>query len=480
MKKKLNFLNQSLIRKIFVFNLIIMALFACQESSQEGKKQMTNSPNLAQVMPDKSSNGDITLEAGFESPYLLKGSSNEELFLAIKIKTGKMKGETTRSPLNISLVIDQSGSMRQENKLDFAIKAAEMAIDNLTSNDYLSVVAYETEVKVLQTSQKVNDKTFLKNLVRKLRPEGSTYLSGGMEKGYEQVRSTFKPQAINRILLLSDGLANQGETSNTVLQEIAANYYKNEKIAISTFGLGEDFNENLMTNLAEYGHGNYYFIDKSQKIPEIFRKEMQGLLSVVAQKAKLKIQFPADYIQVLKSYGYEHTVSKNEIVIDFNDLFAEEEKVVLLKLKLQKPIDKNLDFMINFTYQDANANHAEKQLTKQLTLMPTDDKNVIAKNINEEITKYKILFLANERFETATTKVDEKEYEKAKILLKENTIFMDKAFTTIKPDSALMKQYKINQDYYNEVETIKQKSQSQIKMMQKSGKNSNYILKKKK
>lgn len=479
MKKNLNIFKHKLLSKIYACSIMITGLFACQESSQkEEKREIARTP--IQSVSHKPLNDEIELEAGFENPYLLKGSSAEELFLAVKIKTGKMKGETTRSPLNISLVIDHSGSMKQERKLDFAIKAAEMAIDNLTSNDYLSIVAYETNVKVLQPSQRVNDKMFLKNLVRRLEPAGSTYLSGGMQKGYEQVLSTFKPQSINRILLLSDGLANQGETNSKILQEIAANHYQKEKIAISTFGVGEDFNENLMTNLAEYGHGNYYFIDKSEKIPEIFRKEMQGLLSVVAQKAKLKIQFPNDYIQVLKSYGYEHNVSKNEILIDYNDLFAEEEKVVVLKLKLQKPIDKSLDFMIKFTYQDANANHAEKELTKQLTLIPTEDKNLIAKNINEEVIKHKILFLANERFEMATAKVDERDYEKAKSLLKENALFMDKAFTTIKADSALIKQYNINQEYYKQIETIKQKSESEIKMMQKSGKNQSYMLKKKK
>ncbi|MDX1904799.1 MAG: VWA domain-containing protein [Thermonemataceae bacterium] len=481
MKKNLKlFISLSFAKITLGCIVIVIGLWACQSNTAQDESKKESVQTLAKLVSNQSFTDEIELKAGLENPYTLKGNTDEDVYLAIQLKTGKMKGKVTRTPLNVSVVIDQSGSMEEEGKLDFAIKAAEMAIDNLSSQDYLSLVTYESGVRVLHTSQKVDNKENLKAIVRRLRPEGSTFLSGGMRKGYSQVKSTFQSQFINRVLLFSDGLANQGVTDSDALQKIASDYYQEEKIALSTFGLGLGFNEDLMTNLAEYGHGNYYYIDKAQKIPDIFRQEMKGLLSVVAQKAKLRIQFPSNYCKVLQVYGYAYKTEGNEVLIDFNDIFAEEEKVVVLRLKLTKPIDQKLDFVVNFTCHDINESPVEKKLSQNLTLTPTEDAALVTKNINEEVIRHKILFLANEKFELATAKVDSRDYEQAKSLLKENTIFLDKAFKTVKPDSALVKQYKINQEYFKEIETIKEKSETEIKMMQKAEKSNNYMLKKKK
>jgi Ca-activated chloride channel family protein len=423
---------------------------------------------------------EIELRANFENSYVLKGKNDEEVFMAVQVLTGKKQASDKRTPLNVSLVIDQSGSMSDEGKLDYAVKAAEMAIDNLTSEDYLSLVTYESGVRIWQKSQKVGDKSALKAMLRRLRPEGSTFLSGGMEAGYSEVANTYRANYINRVLLFSDGLANQGITENTDLQEIAKNKYQKNHIAISTFGLGLGFNENLMTNLAEYGRGNYYYIDKSQKIPEIFRREMQGLLSVVAQKAQVKIQFPISHFEVQKVYGYEYKVIDNEVVVDFNDLFAEEEKVILLKLRLKKTITQAMDFNVQLTYEDVKENNTAKKLAQNLSLNITEDVNLLAQGLNEAVSRHKILFLANEKFEEATLAVDNRNYEKAKTILKENEVFLDKSFQKVKPDSALVKQYDMNKKYSKDIETIKEKSETEIKMMQKSEKSSNYMLKKKK
>ena len=108
---------------------------------------------------------------------------------------------------------------------------------------------------------------------------------------------TKQEKYVNRALLLSDGLANQGITDEEKLQQIVQKKFREQGIGLSTFGVGSDFNELLMTNLSEYGGANYYFIDSPEKIPEIFAKELEGLLSVVAQSTKLSVKFQSNNLK---------------------------------------------------------------------------------------------------------------------------------------------------------------------------------------
>ncbi len=210
----------------------------------------------------------------------------KELYLYINIKAEKAREKKERTPLNLSLVLDRSGSM-QGDKIKYACEACKFVADNLEPNDILSLVIYDDQVNVLSASAPVKDKLKLKQLINSITDRGSTNLSGGMLEGYNQVHTTHDKKRVNRVLLLSDGLANQGITDPKILQQMAREKNQTEGMTLSTFGVGEDFNELLMTGLAEYGSGNYYFIDSPDKIPTIFAKELQGLLSVVAQNTNI-------------------------------------------------------------------------------------------------------------------------------------------------------------------------------------------------
>ena len=180
--------------------------------------------------------------------------------------------------------------------------AVDFVIQNLNSGDYLSIVQYDDHVKVLSHSAQVKDKTSLQKIVNGIVAGGMTNLSGGMLEGYNEVKITQKEGFVNRVLLLSDGLANVGISDPAQLKEIAGRQFRENKIGLSTFGVGADFNEELMMHLSEYGGANYYFIETPDQIPQIFAKELQGLLSVVAQNTVLEIDFPSEFLQPEKVY----------------------------------------------------------------------------------------------------------------------------------------------------------------------------------
>ncbi len=233
----------------------------------------------------------IDFKSYLDNPLYLKGSEKKELYIYIDAKAALVKKDSERVPLNIALVIDRSGSMAGE-KLEYVKKATDFVINNLNKNDYLSIVQYDNKVDVVSETQAVTNKKGLHEKVAKIKAGGMTNLSGGMLEGYTQVGVSKKERYVNRVLLLSDGLANEGITDPEKLRSIAQKRFREQGIGLSSFGVGADFNELLMTNLAEYGGANYYFIDMPDRIPEIFAKELEGLLSVVAQNAKLKITFP--------------------------------------------------------------------------------------------------------------------------------------------------------------------------------------------
>ncbi|GBL36031.1 uncharacterized protein YfbK [Filimonas sp.] len=126
-------------------------------------------------------------------------------------------------------------------------------------------------------------------------------------------------------MLLSDGLANQGIVDPNQIQKIIRSKNNVEGISISTFGVGRDYNEDLMTSMAETGTGNYYFIDNAAEIAGIFKKELNNLSEVMAQNAELKITIP-EYVNIDRVYGQPYDQQGRTLTIKLHDIFSQETK----------------------------------------------------------------------------------------------------------------------------------------------------------
>ncbi|AWR88061.1 vWA domain-containing protein [Meiothermus taiwanensis] len=231
-------------------------------------------------------------------------SAHRPLPVLLRIHTPEPQERPERPLLNLALVLDRSGSMGG-SKLKFAKEAAIYAVHNLLPEDRVAVVIYDNSVEVLVPSTLVGEQRGrIAELIGRICTGGSTALHAGWLEGATQVAAYQETGRLNRVALLSDGLANVGETNPKVITEQVRGLAQ-RGISTSTLGVGLDYNENLMAAMAEAGEGNYYFIESSADIPRIFARELGGILGSgvrlrLGQQARvlgeLKQEASGDYI----------------------------------------------------------------------------------------------------------------------------------------------------------------------------------------
>lgn len=273
--------------------------------------------------------GNVEFEWKLGNPYLLKGSSGDA-FLDLRV-TGKALENKSRKRMNLVLVIDRSGSMGSEDKLEQAKNAAIQIINNMDGADRLAVVIYDDTIQTLIPSSPVEDKERLKEAIYSLTPGGSTNLCGGLQQGFEQARKSFKENYVNRIILLSDGLANAGITDPDQINAEAKRIRSNA-ITVSTMGVGLDYNENLMANIADFSGGNYYYISRELDMGQVFQKEWNLMQSLIATNARATLDL-AEGVDVVDVAGFKWEKTGHKLTIQVPDVYSGETKRILVQLR---------------------------------------------------------------------------------------------------------------------------------------------------
>ena len=204
-----------------------------------------------------------------------------------------------RPPLNLALVIDRSGSMRG-TKLSYARKAARFLAGELTGRDRLAIVVFDGEVTVVMPSTPVTDPQPFLSAINTIHSGGSTALFDGWQAGGTQVATHLAPGALNRVLLLSDGQANQGLTDQKQIAAKVAGLTA-RGISTSAFGLGAGFDEDLMGAIAGAGDGTLAFIESPGQLADLYASELQGLAATVGKRVSigLRAKQGAELVDVL-------------------------------------------------------------------------------------------------------------------------------------------------------------------------------------
>jgi Ca-activated chloride channel family protein len=221
-----------------------------------------------------------------------------------------------RPDAQLTFVIDVSGSMDLENRLGLAKRALYLLVNELRPSDAVAIVVYGNDARlVLPMTQAAESQTILR-AINQLTPEGATNAAAGIELAYAVAAEQLNPATINRVVLLSDGVANVGETGPDailrLIEEQAAT-----GITLTTIGLGMgNYNDVLMEQLANNGDGFYAYVDTLEEAQRVFVDDLTSTLLTIANDAKIQVEFNSAVVEQYRLAGYENRKVKDE---DFRD-----------------------------------------------------------------------------------------------------------------------------------------------------------------
>jgi len=260
-------------------------------------------------------------------------SKTDRIYLKLNLKALARKKSEERVPLNVALVLDRSGSM-QGARIVAAKEAAKMAIDRLGSEDIVSLVTYNHGVEVVQPAARLTSHRDLKQKIDEIKVDGRTALYAGVKEGATQVRGKLSPHRVNRVILLSDGLANVGPATPRELADLGRELAR-EGISVTTIGLGLDYNEDLMQRLAAASDGNHAFVEKPESLVKIFNSEFGDALSVAAQDVIITIECRPGFKPV-KVMGRTAEIEGNSVKLRLGQLTSMQDRSVVLELEVAK------------------------------------------------------------------------------------------------------------------------------------------------
>lgn len=380
---------------------------------------------LLSVMAPAKESQSITLSVETDKPIL---SADEKQTAYVRVGLTGCRGleGKERVPINVAIVIDKSGSMASDRKIENAKEAALLAVDKLDSSDILSVIAYNHEVEVLVPATKLTDKRAVRDQIRRLNADGNTALYAGVQKGADEVRKFLVHQQVNRIVLISDGLANVGPSSPDQLGRLGCQL-AGEGVSVTTIGLGLGYNEDLMSKLAFNSDGGHYFAERSRDLAEVFEKEFSRAMSVVAQKVQIEI-ICGEGMRPVRILGREGQIKDRTVTLDIQNIYGGHEKFAVLEVELPAHAEGKIRELacVRTSYLDMSSETAQKA-TGSVDVRFSNSKDEVKKNLNKRVTADVVELLAVERNEIAMKLRDEGRMEEARRKLKDNVIYLQTA-----------------------------------------------------
>jgi Ca-activated chloride channel family protein len=251
--------------------------------------------------PPPSAGQDFSLAVdAAPSPY---NPRNDLVLIGIQARTVAAQD---RQPASLTFVIDTSGSMAIESRLGTVKQALRLLVAELRADDTVGVVEFGTDARVVLPPTSGADKERILRAVDSLQTSGSTSIDAGLREGFKLAEQAFRPDGINRLLLCTDGVANNGVTSaDALLAKYQAYLQKGMGLSAFGFGMG-NYNDVLLEQLGDHGHGSYAYVDSLDEAHRVFVQDLTGTLQTIGRDAKVQVDFDPAVVSRYRLLGYEN------------------------------------------------------------------------------------------------------------------------------------------------------------------------------
>mgnify|MGYP001120441362 CR=1 FL=1 len=225
--------------------------------------------------------------------------------LKIGIK-GRESDRRERRPMRLTLVIDVSGSMGYDNRMELVKRSMKMLVRQLRHNDQVGIVAYGSRAYTVLEPTTADQRNHIFRAIDRLHPGGSTFAEAGLRQGYEMANRQHASGLNNVILLCSDGVANVGRTSpDAIMAEIGR--FARKGISLSTFGFGMgNYNDVLLEQLAQKGDGRYAYVNNDQEARKALVEDFLQNTQMLARDVKIQVAFDPKAVRSYRLIGYEN------------------------------------------------------------------------------------------------------------------------------------------------------------------------------
>jgi Ca-activated chloride channel family protein len=239
------------------------------------------------------------------SPWQFGEGRQNSYLLRLALK-GRQISDENRKPAVLTFVIDVSGSMAREDRLGLVKKSLRLLIDRLKPQDQIGIAVYGTRGAKVMDHKGLDEKDEIIAAIDSLFPSGSTNAEEGIKIGYEMAQRAFKQDCINRVILCTDGVANEGLTgAGDILKDIKEKADKGITLSAIGFGMG-NYNDTLLEQLGDKGNGHYAYVDTIAEARRIFEENLTGTLEVIARDVKVQVDFNPDVVRSYRLIGYEN------------------------------------------------------------------------------------------------------------------------------------------------------------------------------
>lgn len=324
--------------------------------------------------PQARDPGAVIATGALGSPLLLAGGEHT-VYARIRVST-LPRLQKARGPVNVALAMDTSGSM-EGAPIEEARRAAGRMISALQDGDRLAVIAFHSKTEVLLPSTELSPevRVDINRRVSEMAALGTTDMASGLDAAVREVRSHAHPEGVNRVVLLGDGIPNNASTIPATAEDAAE-----RGIAITTLGLGLDYDETLMGKIAMLSGGRFQYIENAEKVTAFFQEELQRIDMVYARRASATLT-PGPGVKIESVVGSERSSVGGTAYIPLGDIALGDSRDIIVRMTVRPrkagvPIEL-LDAVITFDDAIEDAGRLERHI--YIGARTTDDEAAAVK-----------------------------------------------------------------------------------------------------